>query len=74
MGFTVISMADDWKTIYGDDVKKTGEFHWLEDLAEDITPAEEAPEDAADELIATFNQSSVLIQENPTATEFYSGK
>ena len=41
MGFTVISMANDWKTIYGEDVKKTDEFHWLEDLAEDITPADE---------------------------------
>ena len=41
MGFTVISMANDWKTIYGEDVKKTDEFHWLEDLseAEQTTPA-----------------------------------
>jgi len=29
---------------------------------------------AADELVKTFNQSSVLIQANPTTTEFYSGK
>ena len=28
---------------------------------------------AADEMIETFNQSSVLIQTNPTQTEFYSG-
>ena len=27
---------------------------------------------AADEMISTFRQSSVLIQENPTKTEFYS--
>ena len=47
MGFTVISMADDWKTIYGEDVVKTGEFHWLEDLAENIVPARNAEEDAA---------------------------
>ena len=40
MGFTVISMANDWKTIYGEDVKKTNEFHWMDDLAEDITPAD----------------------------------
>lgn len=150
--YYVISMANDWKTIYGEDVVKTGEFHWLDDLAEDRVPsdaeAEEAGEDtqyvmylgtndkdtnkpvftqaeamekakdilinhfggytiqeanggwidgdteyqeytlviylsdtneeqihaAADELLATFNQSSVLIQENPTRTEFYSGK
>ena len=34
---------------------------------------EEAVHDAADELIETFRQSSVLIQTNPTRTEFYSG-
>jgi hypothetical protein len=28
---------------------------------------------AAAELIAAFDQSSVLIQANPTRTEFYSG-
>ena len=153
-GYHVISMRDDFRTIYGDDVKKTGVFHWLEDLAEDRTPAEPAAEEtaaegngdvqyvlylgtndkdtnkpvfteaeameklrdilirhfggytvqearggwidegtvyqeytlviylsdttlekvhaAADEMIATFSQSSVLIQENPTRTEFYS--
>ncbi|MBQ6316499.1 MAG: DUF3574 domain-containing protein [Oscillospiraceae bacterium] len=34
---------------------------------------EEAVHDAADELIETFRQSSILIQSNPTQTEFYSG-
>ena len=29
--------------------------------------------EASDELIKTFNQSSVLIHENPTRKEFYSG-
>ena len=29
---------------------------------------------AADEMIKTFNQSSVLIQENQTTTEFYAGE
>ena len=151
-GYNVISMRDDWKTIYGEDVVKTGEFHWLEELAEDRVPVEEQAEEAsgdvqyviylgtndkdtdkpvftqaeamekareiliahfggytiqeafggwkgdddteyqeytlviylsdtteeaahaaADELIATFNQSSVLIQTNPTTTVFYSG-
>ena len=152
-GYNVISMRDDWKTIYGEDAHKTGEFHWLEELAEERVPveeqAEEATEDvqyvmylgtndkdtdkpvftqseamdkareilmthfggytiqdafggwkgddgteyqeytlviylsdtteeavhgAADELIETFNQSSVLIQKNPTTTEFYSAE
>ena len=154
-GFNVISMANDWKTIYGEDVVKTGTFHWLEELAEDRAPAEsetaasEAEEPAADvqyvmylgtndkdtnkpvftqaeamekakeillrhfggytiqdaeggwiddgveyqeytlviylsdtteeqvhaaadEMIEVFNQSAVLIQTNPTNTEFYS--
>ena len=150
-GYNVISMANDWKTIYGEDVVKTGAFHWLEDLAEDRVPSDaeavSEPEDvqyvlylgtndkdtnkpvftqeeakekareilirhfggytlqeanggwvdddgtvyqeytlviylsgttadavhaAADELIETFRQSSVLIQANPTTTEFYS--
>ena len=39
-GFHVISMKDDFRTIYGDDVTKTGSFHWEEELAEDRTPAE----------------------------------
>ncbi len=153
MGYHVISMRDDWKTIYGEDVIKTGEFHWLEDYADDRIPAVPAPaaeEEAkpdvqyvlylgtndkdtntpvfteaealdklkdilirhfggytiqeahggwidddkeyqeytlviylsdttidkihavADEMIEVFHQSSVLIQENPTKTEFYS--
>ena len=153
-GYYVISMRDDFRTIYGDEVKKIGTFHWLEDLAEERVPAEEpaaeeaadsdvqyvlylgtndkdtntpvfteaeameqaraillrnfggytiqearggwidggkeyqeytlvislsdtTPEKvhaAADELISVFRQSSVLIQENPTKTEFYAGK
>ena len=39
MGYNVISMRDDWKTIYGEDVKKTGEFHWLADYADKNTSA-----------------------------------
>ena len=33
-GFNVISMKDDFLTIYGENVKKTGSFRWLEELAE----------------------------------------
>ena len=152
-GYQVISMANDWKTIYGEDVKKTGQFRWLEELAEDRVPKDtqaDAADDAqevqyvmylgtndkdtnkpvftqaeamerakeilidhfggytiqeanggwiegdteyqeytlviylsdttpdavhaaADELVETFRQSSVMIQANPTTTEFYSG-
>jgi hypothetical protein len=49
-GYHVISMANDWKTIYGENVVKTGEFHWLEDLAENRVPVD-APEEAADDGI-----------------------
>ncbi len=41
---------------------------YLSDTTEDAVHA------AADELIETFRQSSVLIQANPTKTEFYSAK
>ena len=27
-------MKDDFRTIYGDDVVKTGVFHWLEEFAD----------------------------------------
>ena len=46
-GYQVISMRDDFRTIYGDDVVKTGTFHWLEDLAENRIPAEEPAEEPA---------------------------
>ena len=39
-GYNVISMKDDFRTIYGDDVIKTGEFHWLEELDEAIDQAQ----------------------------------
>ena len=42
-GYNIISMRDDFRTIYGDDVKKTGTFHWLEDLAEERVPVDDAP-------------------------------
>ena len=161
-GYHVISMRDDFRTIYGDNVVKTGTFHWPEEFADKDEPAtgEKQPEGetaepeasgqesiqyvlylgtndkdsnkpvftqaealeqakdilirhfggytiqeahggwidgdteyqeytlviylsdttldkvhaAADELVDVFHQSSVLIQENPTRTEFYSGR
>ena len=47
-GYNVISMRDDFRTIYGDEVKKTGTFHWLEDLAEERVPADAAAETPAE--------------------------
>ena len=34
-GYNVISMKDDFRTIYGDNVVKTGTFHWEEELTDD---------------------------------------
>ena len=34
-GYHVISMEKDWQTIYGEDVVKTGSFHWMEDLTDE---------------------------------------
>ena len=48
-GYQVISMRDDFLTIYGEEVTKTGTFHWLEDLAEERVPAEPAEAPAAEE-------------------------
>ncbi len=43
-GFHVISMRDDFRTIYGDGVRKTGSFRWAEELAEDRVPVEDSPD------------------------------
>lgn len=43
-GFEVISMRDDFRTIYGDGVVKTGSFRWAEELAEDREAYECSPE------------------------------
>ena len=48
-GYQVISMRDDFLTIYGEEVTKTGTFHWLEDMAEERVPAEPAEAPAAEE-------------------------
>ena len=44
MGYHVISMRDDWKTIYGEEVMKTGVFHWLENYADNRIPTVPEPE------------------------------
>ena len=33
-GYNVISMKNDWQTIYGDQVRKTGTFRWAEEFSE----------------------------------------
>jgi len=60
MGYHVISMRDDWKTIYGDGVVKTGEFHWLENYADRKIPV-------SDRVMAdkyTLEQVVVLSRHN----------
>ena len=49
-GYHVISMKDDFRTIYGDDVVKSGSFHWLEEFADrEETDGEAEPEQAVEE-------------------------
>lgn len=64
-GYTIQEAFGGW---IGDDGMEYQEYTlviYLSDTTEDVVHA------AADELIATFNQNSVLIQKNPTTTEFY---
>ena len=45
-GYHVISMKDDFKTIYGEEAVKTGVFRWAEELAdESAVPADAEPAD-----------------------------
>ena len=46
-GFHVISMKNDFRTIYGDNVVKTETFRWAEELADDRVAVEYSPEWAA---------------------------
>ena len=48
-GYHVISMANDWRTIYGENVVKTGNFRWMEELADDRVPVEK--EGAEEEVL-----------------------
>ena len=66
-GYTIQEAHGGW---IGDDGQNYQEYTlviYLSDTTEDQVHA------AADELISLFNQSAVLIQANPTRTEFYSG-
>ena len=65
-GYTIQEAHGGW---IGDDGMEYQEYTlviYLSDTTEDKVHA------AADELISLFNQSSVMIQANPTKTEFYS--
>ena len=57
-GFQVISMRDDFRTIYGDKVVRTGSFNWLSDLADEREPAPaETPAESAAETPAEADDS-----------------
>ena len=43
-GFHVISMKNDFRTIYGDNVVKTGSFRWAEEMQDDRVAVENSPE------------------------------
>ena len=70
-GFEVISMRDDFRTIYGDGVVKTGSFRWAEELAEDREAYECSPEwvaaldeaEGAEQLfvVAGVGQSTAMV-------------
>ena len=60
MGYHVISMRDDWKTIYGENVVKTGSFRWLETYADRDAAADAG--DIADKY--TLEQVVVLSRHN----------
>lgn len=71
-GYHVISMKDDFKTIYGDAVEKTGSFHWLEEFAgRDVSAQGEAPaeEPAAEMPAAEEPAAEEPASEEPAAEE-----
>ena len=65
-GYHVISMKDDFRTIYGDEVTKTGTFHWLEEFAEPVNAPEKSETEQAEETRAAAEQPAA---EETTAAE-----
>jgi len=66
-GYTIQEAHGGW---IGDDETEYQEYTLVIYLSD--TTSEEVHA-AADELVETFNQNTVLIQCNPTQTEFYAG-
>ena len=66
MGYNVISMRDDWRTIYGEDVIKTGEFRWLNDYADDTAPSDGAEDAGESDAAAGFSYENDP-RDNPNA-------
>ena len=67
-GFHVISMRDDFRTIYGDDVVKTGTFRWAEEMAEDRVPSDAAGAEDGQNPVMNFvgvyscEDASILVE------------
>jgi phosphoglycolate phosphatase-like HAD superfamily hydrolase len=57
-GYNVISMKDDFRTIYGDEVKKTGTFRWLEEFAEPVNAPDQTEAEQAETAQAGTEQSA----------------
>ena len=71
-GWTAISMADDWATIYGENVKKTGlpgAEKAAEEKAAEETTAEEAPAEATTEEAAAEATTEEAPAEEETMAE-----
>lgn len=66
-GYTIQEAEGGW---IGDDGTEYQEYTLVIHLSD---TTEEKVHEVSDELIRTFNQSSVLIQKNVTQTEFYEG-
>ena len=66
-GYTIQDALGGWKGEDGTEYREYTLVIYLSDASLDEVHA------AADELVDAFHQSSVLIQANPTQTEFYSG-
>ena len=69
-GFNVISMKDDFRTIYGDEVEKTGSFRWAEEFAEPVNApvkAEAAETGAAESAAAVQPKAEQVTAEQPAA-------
>ncbi len=66
-GYTIQEAHGGWVSDDGTECQEYTLVIYLSDTTLDEVHA------AADELVDTFHQSSVLIQANPTTTEFYGG-
>lgn len=66
-GYTIQEANGGWIDDTGTEYQEYTLVIYLGDTTLDAVHA------AADEMVETFHQSSVLIQANPTRTEFYSG-